>query len=119
MTLVKAYEMSRLWMIFFALYASYASCTAVSSCPESCCRRRTHQQEREYDASEEQPSADTERDVDTPVAIVRGTRVEDGVGPRRGGKHGDCGEDIGDVDEEGNEHADVEPEVPVVGVDSD
>ena len=30
-----------------------------------------------------------------------------------------CGEDIGDIDEEGNEHADVEPEVPVVGADSD
>ena len=60
----------------------------------------TYQEEGEDNASEEEPTADTERNVDTSVAIVRGTRVEDGVGPRRGGKHGDCGEDIGDIDEE-------------------
>ena len=39
--------------------------------------------------------------------------MKDGVGPGGGSEHGHGRKDIGDVYEEGDEHADVEPEIPV------
>ena len=80
MTLVNAYEMSRLWMIFLALYASYASCTLLSDYHWHR-TEEAYQQEREDDTSKEEPTTDAERDIDTAIGLVLGAGVEDGVGP--------------------------------------
>lgn len=115
MTLVNAYEMSRLAMIFFDLRASYASCGAnppITSLIHVYARKRTHQQEGEDNTANEKPFADGEGNVDTAIFFGRRTAVKDLIRPGAGGQHGDRGEDIGHIDEEGFEDDGIKPEIP-------
>ena len=75
-------------------------------------RKYTHQQKGEDNTSHEEPLACVEGNSDTAIDVLVRTIVEDFVGPGRGRQHGDGGEDIGDIDEEGFEDNDVKPHVP-------
>jgi hypothetical protein len=77
----------------------------------------TYKEEREDDAANEDPLSDDEGHW----ALILRTLGIDGIGPSVGGKHGDGGVDIGEVDEEALDNQNVDPEVlksdaPVIGV---
>jgi hypothetical protein len=70
MTLVKAYDMSRLAMIFFAFLDSYANCEMVNTEIGFEASKGTNQEKRKDDTSYEEPTTNFKRDEDTPIEIL-------------------------------------------------
>lgn len=74
---MKAYEISRLTIIFFDLRASYASCGTIRL--SFSCLGLAYQKEAKNDTPYEQPLADIKGDIEATISLL--TVVKDLVGP--------------------------------------
>lgn len=92
MTLVNAYDISRLTMIFFAFHASYINCIGIFiSHPFLWAKNGTHKQVAKDNTSDEYPLSNLEVDHDTIVQSRLSTFGKYTVRPALSCQHGDSG----------------------------